>query len=113
MASYGLLNALSGFTFDKEEGYLGFSPKIHQDNFKCFWALDGVWGMYHQNNKKSKIEVLYGKISLKKLKLLILKDLNSVDIKMNDILIKVKVRDCEINFPNEIELNAGNILEIS
>jgi uncharacterized protein (DUF608 family) len=112
MASYGLLNALSGFTFDKGEGYLGFSPKIHQDNFKCFWALDGVWGMYHQNNKKSKIEVLYGKISLKKLKLQILKDLNSVDIKMNDILIKVKVNDCEINFPNEIELNVGDFLEI-
>ena len=112
MASYGLLNALSGFTFDKEEGYLGFSPKIHQDNFKCFWALDGVWGMYHQNNKKSTIEVLYGKISLKKLKLQILKDLNSVDIKMNDILIKVKVNECEINLPNKIELNVGDFLEI-
>ena len=69
--------------------------------------------MYHQNNKKSKINVLYGKILLKKLKLLILKDLNSADIKMNDILIRVKVKDCEINFPNEIELNVGDFLEIS
>jgi len=69
--------------------------------------------MYHQNNKKSKIEVLYGKISLIKLKLQIFKDLDSVDIKMKDMLIKVNVKDGEINFPKGIELNEGNCLVIS
>ncbi len=113
MASYGLLIALSGFSYDKGAGYLGFSPKIHQDSFKCFWALDDVWGIYNQNNKISIIEVLHGKILLKKLRISNFKDTNSVDIKMNETVLKIKVEDGEIIFPTGIELNVGNSLEIS
>jgi hypothetical protein len=113
MASYGLLNALSGFSFDRGDGYIGFSPKIFQNKFKCFWALDGVWGVYFQNVELSKIEVLYGKILLKRIKLDIFKDINSVNLKLNEIITTHKVEKCEINFPNWIELSAGNSLEIS
>jgi len=48
MSSYGLLTALSGFTFDKGAGRIGFSPAIHKARFQTFWALDGVWGTFQQ-----------------------------------------------------------------
>ncbi len=112
MASYGLLIALSGFKYDKCQGKLSFSPKIHQDNFKCFWALDGVWGTYLQNEKAAKIEILYGKINLKELKLQILEDLSFVIIELNDLKTKIEVRNQLITFPKQIELAEGKNLEI-
>ncbi|HQH52607.1 MAG TPA: GH116 family glycosyl hydrolase [Candidatus Hydrogenedentes bacterium] len=71
MSSYGLLLALSGFTYDKGAGRLGFAPKIHAGNFKTFWALDGVWGTYSQKRAGQRtrisIEVHYGRLRLKEL----------------------------------------------
>jgi uncharacterized protein (DUF608 family) len=69
MASYGALIALTGFEFDKGKGYLGFNPAINQKNFKTFWSLDGVWGTYLQTHNIACIEVLYGNVSLERLKL--------------------------------------------
>jgi len=69
MASYGALIALSGFEFDKGRGYIGFSPVINQNDFRTFWSLNGVWGLYSQNEKEICIEVLYGNIYLKQLRI--------------------------------------------
>ena len=69
MASFGALIALSGFEFDKGQGYIGFSPVINQNNFKTFWSLNGVWGLYSQNEKEICIEVLYGNIYLQQLRI--------------------------------------------
>ncbi len=69
MASYGALIALSGFEFDKGQGYLKFSPLINKNEFKCFWSLDAVWGTYSQTKESCCIEVLYGSILIQKLKL--------------------------------------------
>jgi len=113
MASYGLLNALSGFLFDKGVGYLAFSPKIYKNNFRCFWALDSVWGLYHQVKDSIRIEVLYGAIKLNKIHLAALNDINSIDIKINKMNIEHLVEDCDINFLESIELKNGEILEIS
>ena len=112
MASYGLLNALSGFSFDKCQEYLSFSPKIHVDNFKCFWALDGVWGVYIQNKGLSKIDIIYGKISLKMIGLMGLEKIDSVDIKINETAISAEIVDNKIQFPKKIEIKAGDSLKI-
>jgi len=69
MASYGALIALSGFVFDKGQGYIGFSPVINQNDFRTFWSLNGVWGLYSQNEKEICIEVLYGNIYLQQLRI--------------------------------------------
>ena len=39
MSSYSLLLSLSGFEYDMAKGYVGFSPKINEKNFKCFLFL--------------------------------------------------------------------------
>lgn len=113
MASYGLLIALSGFSFDKVKGYLSFSPKIHKDNFKSFWALDNVWGEYIQNENLSKIDILYGEISLNTIKLDILNGMSHWNVKLNGKSIDAKVFTNEIMFSEEIKMKAGDSLEIS
>ena len=44
MASYSLLLALSGFSFDLRSGHLGFRPVVPAARFRCFWSIDGAWG---------------------------------------------------------------------
>ena len=76
MAAYGLLIALSGFEYDKGKGYLGFSPVLYEGEFQCFWSLEGVWGIFRQEDSRCIIKVLYGCIELHKVKLSILSEKN-------------------------------------
>lgn len=73
MSSYGLLLALSGFTYDKGAGRIGFNPKVNRDKFSCFWALDGCWGTFEQQKtakcKAATIRLLHGSLTLNRLDL--------------------------------------------
>jgi len=48
MASYSLLLALSGFRYSAPAKRISFAPRIHKDNFACFFSVDSGWGMYRQ-----------------------------------------------------------------
>jgi uncharacterized protein (DUF608 family) len=69
MASYGLLIALSGFEFDKGEGFVGFDPVMNQDGFQCFWSMDAVWGTYTQTPTEAILAVEHGLITLSRVKI--------------------------------------------
>ncbi len=105
MSSYGALIALSGFEFDKGQGFLGFSPLINQNDFKVFWSLDGVWGTFSQNKEKICIEVLHGTILLKRLKITKLKSLQDLKLITPKEEFIVNFDDLGIvQLPGEIEL---------
>ena len=70
MASWGVLLALSGYTYSGPEMRIGFDPEIYQENFRCFWSTGSGWGQFSQktdNGKKEKIELLValGRLKLK------------------------------------------------
>jgi uncharacterized protein (DUF608 family) len=73
MASWGLLIAASGYTFDLVNGAISFEPKINGDNFSCFFSTAGCWGKYTQKKNKRtdkierSIEILYGGLNRVKL----------------------------------------------
>ncbi len=65
MASFGLLVALSGFTYDLPQGKIAFAPKINQADFHCFYITGKSWGIYSSQeqpdgSRKQSIQVLYG-----------------------------------------------------
>lgn len=114
MASYGLLIALSGFEFDKGAGLIGFSPVINQKDFKCFWSMDNVWGIYSQNENKSEIEVLFGEIELRKIKLTMFKSLQNLKLNHNGKILELKVdENGDITLENPIILKKNENLVIS
>lgn len=47
MASWAVLTALSGYHFDMG-GNESFAPRIHADDFKCFFSTANRWGVYSQ-----------------------------------------------------------------
>ncbi|MDQ1256755.1 MAG: non-lysosomal glucosylceramidase, partial [Candidatus Hydrogenedentes bacterium] len=69
MSAYGLLLALSGFTFNKGNGSIGFAPRIGGKRFQTFWALDGVWGTFEQTARQAVLSVEYGEILLNRIDL--------------------------------------------
>ena len=68
MASYSILLSLSGFEYDMTCGHIGFMPRINENDFKTFWALDGAWGVYEQNESAARLKLLYGAIKLQSVK---------------------------------------------
>jgi uncharacterized protein (DUF608 family) len=66
MASYALLLAYSGFSFDMPRGEIGFAPI--RDG-KYFWSLDKAWGLFEQAGERNTLRVLYGAQELRRFRL--------------------------------------------
>lgn len=65
LASYGVMQALCGFTYNVPAGTVWFNPQINQDNFKSFFATGTAWGVYTRTKNcdglmHEEIEILYG-----------------------------------------------------
>jgi len=71
MASYSVMLALSGFRCSAVERKLTFQPRIHTEDFRCFFAAGSGWGLYSQKSKTealtSKIECRHGELILRRL----------------------------------------------
>lgn len=48
MASWALIPALSGFARDRETGLMRLDPKIHTEDFRCFYSTGDAWGVARQ-----------------------------------------------------------------
>jgi hypothetical protein len=64
MASFSLLPAYSGFSFDMTKGEIGFNP-IRPGAY--FWSLDKAWGVYEEGAKTARLRVLYGVQGLRRI----------------------------------------------
>ena len=75
MASYALLPALSGFTFDMTRGEIGFDPVAtdrydpETGEFSCFFSLGPGWGVYEQTPGSAAIKIIRGTMELRHLRL--------------------------------------------
>lgn len=75
MASYALLPALSGFSFDMARGQIGFQPvqspvyEPGKDTFSCIWSLGPAWGQYTQTVDSAELTVHAGELVLNRLDL--------------------------------------------
>ncbi len=65
MASYSLLLAYSGFSYDMTRHAIGFSPVAL--DFRTFWSIDGAWGTFQSSvSGKISLKVLFGELELNK-----------------------------------------------
>jgi len=119
MASYALLNALSGFTFDMTEKSMGFVPVVKRDldePFRCFWSLNTAWGSFSQTEKEIKLNVIYGYITLKSFTFG--KNLTAVSVEMmnqdtkNITPIVNSFSGGEIVFTEPLTINSGETLVV-
>lgn len=70
MASYSLLQALSGFEYNMVEGMIGFNPvQVEDGRFRTFWSLDAGWGIFEMSSEQMLVQILGGQLNVKVLKL--------------------------------------------
>ncbi len=73
LANWGLVIALSGFTFDAPGKAYGFAPKVSADDFKTFWSTGTGWGTFSQRvaerTARAELSVLHGKLEIGRLSL--------------------------------------------
>jgi hypothetical protein len=115
MASYGVLLALSGFHYHAAKGEIIFNPRVHTEDFACFFSVDSGWGLYRQqisdNRAKAEIEVRYGTLSLRTVALAI--DSNTVRAELTGNAIPATREGNVITFTEAIEIGAGETLALS
>jgi len=121
MSSWSLLLALSGFEYSAPEKTIGFTPKIFKDEFKCFFSTGSCWGSYSREFKqglqRNLIEVHYGVLELKTVKLVFdepLRNLKIIHSNKEELNASWSIdRGCLIiSFREPVSLNAGESLEI-
>ena len=62
MASWSLLNALSGFHYSAPERVVTFDPKLRLKEFRCLFSAGTGWGVYSQSAGVAKIDVIEGRL---------------------------------------------------
>jgi len=111
MASYALLNAFSGFEFDLVAGRLAFNPLELKGGFRCFWCVEGAWGVFHAKKGEVRLEVLAGELHLQKLGLPFLKG-KAVKAKVGKGKVACEVCGGEVRFAEAVVIGAGERLMV-
>jgi hypothetical protein len=76
MSSWGLLPALSGFSYSGVDLKMGFAPQVYPEDFRTLWTAGTAWGQYFQNAKDAKslragLVVSSGELKLKEFSFLL------------------------------------------
>jgi hypothetical protein len=53
MSSWGVLLALSGFSYSGPEMTMGFDPKMNAEDFRTVWTAGSGWGVFAQKSEAS------------------------------------------------------------
>jgi hypothetical protein len=129
LASWGVLHALAGFTFDGPAGKLGFSPRIQQDGFECFFSAGTGWGNLAQRREgrtqTNRVQVEWGTLRLGELAFEVPSvDVRSVQVAIVDgdgataprVLPAQFNQDgarCGVRLDERVEVRAGQRLEVA
>lgn len=113
MSAYGLLLALSGFTFNKGAGTIGFAPRMQPQDFRTFWALDGVWGAYAQKGREARLEIMEGSITLSRLDLPLFAEPGPIKVTVGRRTMTPEADEFgSVTFTKTLVLRAGDILTL-
>jgi uncharacterized protein (DUF608 family) len=107
MASWGLLNALSGFVFDGVRHSILFDPAINSGNFRSFWSCGTGWGLISQNNKEVTLALDYGELVLSEITL---PQVMIRKIILNDNEVQMNYINGIAQFANTLTLKEGDAL---
>jgi len=112
MASYALLNAYSGFSFDMVRGMVGFNPLVMEGSaFQCFWSLDAGWGTVSITPSTASLRVLHGALKLKELRLPFLPE-GVTSVILSGVPVVHTRSGGALAFDTSLTINAGSALEV-
>lgn len=69
LSGWALLPALSGFSYDAEEGTMAFDPQVNAADFSTFWSCGTGWGIFRINARELEIRVLFGSLTIRQVRI--------------------------------------------
>ena len=121
MASWSLLLALSGYSFNALKNSLGFNPRINSKDFKCFFSTNTGWGHFcqriDQNSYIARIKLLWGNIKIESLNLKVPQEYAghcevSATTKTGERKIPLTIKNGQFIFSEVIELGESEELSL-
>ena len=113
LASYALLNAFSGFSFDLVRGLVGFDPvRLDGGGFRCFWSLDSGWGMFRMQSAAATLEVLRGSLEIRALDLPFLGGRRLREVRVGRRKLQFSSQQGRIEFARPVQIAAGSSLTL-
>jgi hypothetical protein len=113
MASYALLNAFSGFSFDRVQGTIGFDPvRMENGRFRCFWSLGEGWGVVEIAPTRIALRVLHGRLDLAGMRLHFLTARNVARVSSGGVALAWRWEDETVVLGSPVSLDDGSALLI-
>jgi hypothetical protein len=119
MASYALLLALSGFFYSAPDQRIQFQPRLHGEDFTCFWCVGSGWGTYRQRlgtrRAAAAITTSRGSLRLRRVELpAVLRRARRVTAALGRRAAPVKAWDQEaVEFARPVTIRSGATLTIT
>lgn len=99
LASYGGVLALSGFRYSAPSGLLVLDPKLHQDNFRVFFSVEGAWGVVTQEETPDafqfRVEVQAGSLALSRVRVNTQHPARDARARLGDATVQVILQERE------------------
>ncbi len=113
MASYALLNAYSGLSFDATRGEIGFAPVAFvRGRFRCFWALGTGWGDVEVSPAGCRLRVLSGELAVKRVGLR-MTGARDLEVKLGRRQLRCRVHEGAVVLEEAVTVGAGQALRIA
>ena len=114
MASYALLNAFSGFSYDMTQRRIGFAPvRLPRKGFRCFWSLDSGWGDVAFADNTMTLRILGGSLSIDRLDVPFARRLKEPAVRVNGESIPATRKGSRIELAATATLAAGGELTVT
>jgi len=114
MASYALLNAFSGFSFDMSQRVIGFDPvRLPRTGFRCFWSLDSGWGEVEFAGASVTVRVLGGELVLDAIDLPVMRRMKRLTVQVGGQTVTVSRKGVRLRFAATAVMAAGSELNIA
>jgi non-lysosomal glucosylceramidase len=121
LASWSVLTALTGYSFDMPHHHLGFNPRMWPSGFKSLWTVDSGWGTFEQDiNTDSAtvvIQVVSGSLELASLQLGSLANARLVTTKLSQRVTPSEIHQVDgallVTLKPMVQLETGQTLELT
>ncbi|NLD43486.1 MAG: hypothetical protein GX657_08335 [Chloroflexi bacterium] len=115
LASWAVLTALAGFSFDLPHRAIGFAPRWREEDWASFWSVGSGWGTFAQRRQGGRWEatlgVDYGALSLRTLSLGSVAGVRSVRAALDGRPLAARLAATEggvrVTFAEEVQIPAG------
>ena len=118
MASYAVLTALSGFSYNGSAKSIGFAPRLCSKAFKTFFSVGSGWGVYSQTKRKNgcrvEVSVSYGSLELETVSTPLAAKAGRAKVLLGKkkLACKLNAKAGAILLPQAITVEAGQALRI-